>query len=140
MLGESGVDTQRYLATGGVVFVAIAALSLGFYLLVDQPKRTGFETVDIGNSSISLSNIFWTIHIGLIALGILMAFMTARRNNGLLGSLLLGSVPIIGYIVGSTIYYGSFTELGYSLESIPSFLLFGIVVGLIGFILSRTWR
>lgn len=142
LLGKAGADTRKYLIVGSSIFAGIAVLSLGFQLLLDViitswPRRTGFETVDIGILSVELSNIFWSLYIGLTALGIITAFVTARRNNGLLVSSLFGSAPIIGYAAGIAIYYSSFTELGYSIESVPPSVLYGITIGTIGFILGR---
>ena len=136
LLGKAEGDKRKYLLIGGVLFVAIAVLSFGE--TASWPLRTGFETVDIGTISIQLSTLSSIFHLGYIALGILMAFMSARRKNGLLISLLLGSVPIIGYGVGVGIYYGVFWDIGY-LTIPPSYLLAGAIFGMIGFILGRTW-
>ena len=134
--GEAGGDIRKYLKIGGTVFLVIAVLSYGE--TASWPIKTGFETVEVGATSVQLSTLTSIFLIGLIALGVLMAFMPARRNNGLLVSLLLGSVPIFGYYVGGSLYYGIFSEIGYL--PIPPFLvLVGAIVGAIGFTLGRKW-
>ena len=143
--GESGEKTWKRLVFGGALFVVIAVLSLVFELSLEGvvaswPKRTGFERVDIGGISVVVSDIFLGIYAVLLTLSISIAFVSARRNEGLLVSVFLGSVPLVGYSVGSTIYYGKFTEFGYEIEPIPYFLLYGITAGLFGFALGRLQR
>lgn len=146
ILGEADANTRKYLISGAILLAVIAILGLGFQLVLDNvvagwPIRTGFETITIGTFSLAVSTLTSIWYIGLLLFGILLAFVPAYRNNGLLASLLLGSTPIVGNGVGVFFYYGNFTQFGY-LTGVPlgHYLLVGTTLGIIGFTLGRISR
>ncbi|WP_224337898.1 hypothetical protein [Haloprofundus halobius] len=136
LFGELRGDIREYIKIGGTAFLAVVALSFGE--TANWPITTGFETVEVGVISVRLSISSSIFIFGLIPLGVFMASIPARQNNGVIWSFLFGSVPIFGHYFGSTLYYGIFW--GVSSLSFPPFMLLWVtVIGITGYILGCKW-
>ena len=143
--GSSGDVSRGTLAIGGLLFVGAIGLGLSLQLflagrLSSWPVRSGLETITVGGKLIRVSDLTWTIYLGSVVFGIASSYRTSRINDGLLSSLAVGGAPLFGYSIGLWLYWETFTEFGYPIDSILRALIFGLVVGTVGFVLGGVRR
>lgn len=150
LFGRSEGRFGPYFRLAGVLFLAFMVVSLAYNLLMEQlvpgwPNITLNSVVRYGAIELPYSDVVWAIHLSVAAIALATATLAVLRQYGLVASLSVGIAPFLGFMVGSTIYFGSFTTIGYDLESplellgpIGLFVLYGAIIGTVGFLIGRT--
>ncbi len=107
------------------------------YIFKSWPLRNGtYPRLVLGAVAIPATDILRWFLFCLIACGLVVSVLSAYRNRALLASLALGLAPILGYLTGQIVYYGTWDILS------PLFVgsAIGTFVGLLGFLVGSGLR
>lgn len=124
--------------------------SLAYHLLLERlvpgwPLVNVASVVRIGGIAVPYSSVSRGVLLVVFGVGLAVSFVAARRNQGLLVSLLVASAAVGGFFVGGTIYY-TIPLVGFQfgspvdvIESIGLGVLIGVPTGIPGFLVGRAW-
>ena len=138
LYGLSKGRSIQHLRFASGLFAIVSLVGWGVnqlfeYSFKSWPLRNGTNPrLVLGTIEIPATDILQWFLFGLIACGLVVSLLSAYRNRSLLASLALGLAPILGYLTGEIVYYGTWDILS------PLFVgsAIGTFIGLLGFLLG----
>lgn len=124
--------------------------SLAYHSLLGRfvrgwPRVTGASVVRIGAIEAPYSAVSRGVFLVVLGVGLAASLMAARRNRGLLVSLIMAFAALVGFFAGETVYY-NIPLIGFQfgapmdvVESVGLGVLIGLPVGVLGFVVGRAW-
>lgn len=151
VLGRSGEGLVPYLPVGGGLFAAFVGTSITYHVLLESlvpgwPLMNSSTIIGIGDLEIPHDVVSHAVSLVVAAVGLEGSLVAARRERGLLVSLVLASAPVVGLQARATIYFQS-PFFGFQFGSPSEWfggvafgVLVGIPPGILGFWIGRTFE
>lgn len=146
LLGRSKGDAGSYFTIGGILFLLFVVGSIAYHSLLGSlvpgwPLTYPAAVVRVGTAEVPYSTVSRMVHLVVLGSGLAASVVAARRQQGLLVSILFAAAAIVGFQAGATIYYPLFgLMLGSPSEwfgGVVFGLLVAVPVGVLGFLISR---